>query len=173
MPSKEAWLELLPHAMQVCTPLVQAGANYHFDSKLMDKKRDHEVELAERRAEGLKRMSAVAGDTAKEAAVAGAGGAAAGVAAGAAHEATGGRDVYDRLEQMRQETKCGFCKEVASALQNEPEERAQQGARELRQLIEKRRDLEQAGASKDAAAKEMRALSENWSVIPEVFPRIG
>lgn len=167
---RDTMLEIAPHVLQMCAPLVQAGANHYFTSQQMEKRKEHEIELAERRAEGLQRMSAMAG-TANTAAQVGQAGAAVGAAAGAAGAAANDsrKDVYDRLEEMRRDTDCAFCQKAIDKLKTEPEPVAQQGAAELRQYLEKARELRQASASQEVVEREMSTLTGQWEVIPDVM----
>lgn len=184
-------VEVLPNLVTLAAPIAQAGAEQYFTNRQLESQRAHEATVAERRADGLERMAALADDEGDDdggqdahdagpvesrasdvpggAAGAAAGGLAAGAAVGAAAASRRGT-VYDELARIeRDASACEFCRRAARALQDEPLDRAEQGAAELQAYMDRMETLRDADVSEAEAQASMQELTAQWEVLPDVF----
>lgn len=173
-------VEVLPSVMKVLAPVAQAGAEHYFTNQQMARRREHEKEMAERRAEGLEKMAAMSSSKGQAQAQTGdgfpggtagaaAGGMAAGAAVGAAAANRGG-NVYDELQEIENDpSNCHFCRRAARQLQDEPLDRAQQGADELRAYMDRMEALRNADVTEGEVKASMKELTDQWEVLPDVF----
>lgn len=141
----------------VGVPLLQAGLNHHFSMKQIEKQKEMEVEMAERRQQGMEAMAAAKRGEAG--------------AAGPVRRSdpVGGSpgDVYDDLEELREETSCGFCHNVIDELMSAPPDEARQGYDELRSYVRETERIKDRGVSQDEAEQIVGDLVDRWEIVPK------
>lgn len=157
--------------VQASLPLAQMGLRHYYDSKLINQQMEHEVTLAEKRANGIARLDGPIGG-AKEAATEEAVDAAAQQGAQQASSPVSNRvphaaDPYRELEDLQERTDCGFCAQAAAGLQDAPKEEAFQGLRELQEYQNELDRLRNNDVSRQQAEAVVDDLVSGWQVVPK------
>lgn len=147
--------KLIANMMPAIVPVAQAGVHYHFDRKLLDERQDHEIELAERRAQA---MSAMVGEPAS-----------AGQTPARSVSGSDSPRVYDALSRLRQETQCGFCQSAADALMDRDRDTASRGLAELQEYQGYLEDARSSGVPQDQIETDVEDIVSRWEVVPGVL----
>lgn len=140
----------------VAVPVLRASVSHHFATKRMEQKKEMEVEVAERKQQGMREMARVHG-------------ASVGPASGVRQEPVGGTDgdVYDELTALRGETDCEFCRDVIGPLMDAPPGEARQGLDELRSYVRETERIENRDITQSEAEEIVGDLVDRWEVVPQ------
>lgn len=145
----------------IIVPLLRAGVSHHFTMKQLEKQQEMEVEVAERRQQGVRAMARQ-----KRGGV----GPATQTGTVRRSEPIGGGtegDVYDELEALKGETNCEFCHAVIDSLMDAPTDEARQGLDELRSYVREVERIENRDLTEDEAEQIVSDLVDRWRVVPK------
>lgn len=147
-------------------PLARAFLNHRMTMKQMENRKEMEIEVAEKKQEGMREMARMSGGGAEG----GGPRAAVGPSGGVRSEPVGGSgsegDVYDELESLKEETDCQFCHSTVDSLMDSPPAEARQGLDELRSFVREQERIEGRDISEEKAEQIVGDLVARWEVVP-------
>lgn len=169
--------ELAGAATKVAFPLVQSGVRYYFDVKRLKKRKEFEIDLAERRSQKLQQMQQPGtGGTEAEGGMAKAVGDSAADVTASAPAPDGQVEAVppqQRIAELRETTNCGFCHEAMDALEKADDQTARQGIEELEQYINEQERLLQQDAPRERIEARLSSLVDSWETIPRALAEHG
>lgn len=129
-------------------PLVRMKMNERATKRQFEMKKEFELQKIEKRANALQSLDTgpVAYDEA---------------------EFTTTGEVYEKLERLREEFDCQFCRGVATQLLDAPPEDARRGFQELRAYKERVGGIESADIDREEAERLVGEVVDGWEVVPQ------
>lgn len=140
----------------IVMPLMRAGASHHFRMKELSKREELELQKVETKARAAQQLGGRSRPQTPGSEV-----------AGEPEPQTGGRDVYDELARIRDESTCEFCTTAASKLMEAEREQAQRGRDELVEYLRLTKEMEGRELTQEEAEAEVRDLAQAWEILPQ------